>query len=148
MTKPIVTIRNTSGAVLTGLRLIAGEEIELRIYSNTAVTDCFVHACRVDFAEQAGKEEDPSTSRGNGQEIIDEEMVLGKPAGGSWQNIAGGDNAISCGAISENGYVSFSVKTVIPAGAESVGVVGLGLCVSIANEDEPGEDPGEGEEEL
>lgn len=145
MTKPIITIRNTSGAVLTGLRLIAGEEIELRIYSNVAVTDCFINACRVDFGEQAAAGEDANTSRGNGQEIIDEDMILGKPAGGEWQSIAGGDSAINCGAITENGYVSFSIKTVIPADAESVGVVGLGLCVSIATEEDPGEGEGEGE---
>lgn len=123
------TIKTSTGAQINGIKLNAGEELALRLYVSSTTANTLISATRADFLENKRTGEDDSTARANGQELIDEGMVEAKTGAGAWQNICGFANALDLGAVDSASYATFSLRVTVPAGADSIGAVGIGLAI-------------------
>jgi hypothetical protein len=129
MTHIHATIKTSTGASTNGIKINAGDEITLRLYVSATTTETLINATRADFLENERTGEDSTVARANGQELIDEGMIEAKVGAGAWANICGFANALDLGAVSSASYATFSLRVVVPPGADTIGSVGVGLAI-------------------
>lgn len=130
MTKPTITITDSSGNTISGLRLNQGETATIRIYTDTAGA-IVLNAVRGDFREIALTGEDESTARTNGQELIDEGIIEGSKTGATWQNIGGFDNALYLGNIAAGSYATAMIRIKEDTTLSTIGLTAIGFAVRL-----------------
>lgn len=126
-------IGNTSNFELYGLQIKRGETVTIRVYmENGDAADVYLCATRADFTEEKRPGESDETAINNGQELIDEGLILARIGAGAWESICGWANKMQIGPIDEQEYVEVQLKSDLPAGLTSSGTVYAGLAFRVS----------------
>lgn len=134
MTKPTITITDSAGNSISGLRLMPDVVSTIRIYCSAIAANIYLNATRGDFLEEQAAGEDESTARTNGQELLEDGLIQARLSGGTWQDIGFFENALDLGAFAAGAYKSVDIRVVSDSSISTIGLTAIGFAIRIPAE--------------